>query len=71
MNIYFYGGIFDPPHNGHYEIVSKCLKLSDKFILFPTFKSPKKGTAHADIKHRLNMLEILFKNHDVFIDNYV
>ena len=70
MNIYFYGGMFDPPHRGHYEIVRKCSKISDKFILFPTYKSPKKSKTYVDIKHRLKMLEILFNNLDVFIDDF-
>ena len=69
MKIFFFGGTFDPPHIGHYMIVKKCLKLCDKFIFFPTNKSPGKvDSPIADSNHRLNMLKILFKNRKVNID---
>jgi len=63
MNIFFYGGTFDPPHIGHYNIVEYCLDLCENFIIIPAKQSPfKKTKPEASKIHRLNMLNILFEN---------
>jgi len=70
MNLFFFGGAFDPPHMGHYEIANKCLKLADKVIVIPNNLSPENKSLKAEASHRVEMLKILFKNTDVIIDNY-
>ena len=69
MKIFFYGGTFDPPHLGHSNIVKYCLNHCDKFIIIPNKKSPDKlNSSISEIKHRLNMLKLLFANPKVSID---
>ena len=60
MNLFFFGGAFDPPHMGHYEIANKCLKLADKVIVIPNNLSPENKLLKAEAYHRVEMLKILF-----------
>ena len=71
MKIFFYGGTFDPPHNGHKLIVDYCLNKCDKIVLVPNRKSPhKKLVPFASEKHRKQMLNILFNNKKIEICNF-
>jgi cytidyltransferase-like protein len=42
--IAFYGGSFDPPHNGHLTIARKLTELFalDEFVFVPAFHAPHK-----------------------------
>ena len=42
MKLIFFGGSFDPPHRGHFEIIKYFSKKCDKFIIMPAFQSPLK-----------------------------
>tara|TARA_B110000263_G_C15149366_1_gene437096 strand:- start:1 stop:576 length:576 start_codon:yes stop_codon:yes gene_type:complete len=71
MKIFFYGGTFDPPHIGHKKIIEALLPRCDKIIIFPAKKSPfKKVYPIASNIHRINMLNLLFENNKVIIDDY-
>ena len=71
MKIFFYGGTFDPPHIGHQKIIEALLPRCDKMIIFPAKKSPfKKVYPIASNIHRINMLNLLFENNKVIIDDY-
>ena len=71
MRIFFYGGTFDPPHIGHEKIIETLLPRCDKIIIFPARKSPfKKTYPIASSIHRINMLNLLFENNKILIDNY-
>jgi len=70
MNLFFFGGTFDPPHIGQYEIANKCLKLADKVLVIPNSLSLENKLLQTDIFHRVEMLKILFKNTDVIIDDH-
>ena len=71
MKIFFYGGTFDPPHIGHKKIIEALLPRCDKMIIFPAKKSPfKKVYPIASNIHRINMLNLLFENNKVIIDDY-
>lgn len=68
MKIFFFGGTFDPPHNGHQTIVNYCLEKCDKLILVPNKKSPhKKNHPNASAKQRKKMLSILFTHNKINI----
>ncbi len=59
--IVLYGGSFNPPTIGHFNLVKE---LNDKFvikkiIIIPSFKSATKKLL--DFKHRLTMLNMMFK----------
>ena len=69
MNIFFFGGSFDPPHKGHFEIVSKCAKLSDKLIIFPNKISLEKKV-NVESKHRINMLKFMVNQNNIEIDDF-
>lgn len=61
ITICFYGGAFDPVHNGHIHFAKHIVDTfnPDAFIFIPTYFSPYKGTQkYADDSHRLQMLEI-------------
>ena len=71
MKTLFFGGTFDPPHIGHEKIVEFCLGVCDKLVILPNEKSPhKQYTAKASSMHRFNMLNLLFDNEKVIIDEY-
>lgn len=70
MNLFFFGGTFNPPHIGHYEVADKCLKLADKVIVIPNKLSPENKSIQIDAFHRFEMLKILFKNTNVVIDKF-
>ena len=73
MKIFFFGGCFDPPHRGHYEIIRKCSKQCDQLLLIPTLYSPLKNKTTSTAPHDiLQMLELLIQNidHPIKIDKY-
>ena len=71
MNIFFYGGTFDPPHVGHKMIVEYLLPLCDKLILIPAKKSPfKKKSPIANGIERIDMLKLLFNDPKIEVDDF-
>ena len=75
MNIFFYGGSFDPPHLGHLKMIETCLDQFDvsRFIIIPTNQSPlKKNRPFASSFHRIEMLKLLVKKFEkkIIIDDY-
>ena len=66
MNLYFFGGSFDPPHIGHLSIIQLCVVESQQFVLIPTKKSPLKDQSPvASAHHRIRMLELLISKIDL------
>ena len=60
MNIYFFGGSFDPPHRGHLKIIQTCSNKCQQFIIMPSKQSPLKDRIpKASALHRIRMLELL------------
>ena len=73
MKLFFFGGCFDPPHKGHFEIIHRCLSICDQFILMPTVYSPLKIIeSRTDSFHILQMLKLIIKDleRDIEIDTY-
>ena len=73
MNLYFFGGSFDPPHIGHLSIIQLCIIKSQKFVLIPTKKSPFKDQIPlVSVHHRVRMLELLISkiDHPIIIDDW-
>lgn len=62
MNLYFYGGSFDPPHLGHKKIVSYFSNRCDELLLIPAYHSPLKSYEPVSYLHRKEMLKIMFNN---------
>ena len=59
--IAFYGGSFDPPHNGHLTIARKLSELFalDEFTFIPAFHAPhKKDKKPTSAFHRFAMLSL-------------
>ena len=59
--IAFYGGSFDPPHNGHLTIAEKLLEVFalDEFVFIPAFHAPhKKDKKPTSAFHRFAMLAL-------------
>lgn len=63
MKIGIFGGCFNPPHKKHISIALDLLNegMVDKVIYVPTGNTYKKENL-IDIKHRINMLNMLIKN---------
>lgn len=60
MNLCFFGGTFDPPHNGHLQIAQYCLNTFDHFLFIPAAQSPfKKKSPQASGIQRMQMLKLL------------
>lgn len=59
----FYGGTFDPPHSGHYNLLRQTLRREhfDRIVVMPTALPPHKKAAHylSDEK-RLGAVKMLF-----------
>ena len=73
MNIFFFGGSFDPPHKAHKMIYKNCIKLCDKFLFIPSAQTPGKSEPTADGKLRVEMLKTIIDHQDkdkVVIDSY-
>ena len=73
MKLIFFGGCFDPPHKGHYEIIRKCAIKCHQFIVMPTLNSPLKNrTSSTASYHILQMLELLIQDIEstIEIDEY-
>lgn len=63
MKLCFFGGTFDPPHNGHLQIALHCLNAFDRFLFIPAAQSPlKQKTPIASGIHRIKMLKLLIKD---------
>ncbi len=61
--IAIFGGSFDPPHYGHYDIVKNLEKNFDRVIVVPSYISPfKQGDVDAekDAKTRLKLCKSFF-----------
>lgn len=65
MRLIIFGGTFDPPHNGHIELL-KSLNFSgdDKVIVLPNYIPPHKD-AQAACEDRLNMCKLAFSDWEV------
>ena len=63
--IAFYGGSFDPPHNGHLTIARKLTELFalNEFVFIPAFHAPhKKDKKTTSAFHRFAMLCLATEN---------
>lgn len=58
--IAFYGGSFDPPHNGHLTIARRLIDLFalDEFVFIPAFHAPHKNKRPTSALHRYAMLAV-------------
>ncbi len=66
--IAFFGGSFDPVHNGHL-ILAQDIKENfgfEKIIFIPAYISPLKKKHYAKPEHRLEMLKIAIRDIDHF-----
>jgi len=63
LQVAIYGGSFDPPHLGHYEIVIKALETLDidKLVVLPNFLNPWKRSTQFSPEERLYLLKKIFK----------
>lgn len=59
LKIAIFGGSFDPPHYGHYDIVKNLERTFDSVIVVPSFVSPFKSGAD-DARSRLSLCKKLF-----------
>ena len=62
MRIAFFGGTFDPPHNGHLELARHILKqgITDRILFVPAYDPPHKSDQEiSPFANRLAMLELL------------
>ncbi|MFA6434388.1 MAG: bis(5'-nucleosyl)-tetraphosphatase (symmetrical) YqeK [Elusimicrobiales bacterium] len=64
QRIIIYGGTFDPPHKGHFELIRAALAELDPAVLYvvPGFRSPFKAAPCAPFGDRAAMLRAGFKS---------
>ena len=64
MNLYLFGGTFDPPHLAHKKIIEHFMKKSDLFVISPSYKSPLKNKPpHVSFFHREKMIKLMLHSH--------
>ncbi|MCB4748185.1 MAG: nicotinate (nicotinamide) nucleotide adenylyltransferase [Sulfurovum sp.] len=64
LTVAVFGGSFDPPHQGHQQIVIEVLKHLniDKLIILPTYLNPFKSSSLSDASQRFEWCKDLFSN---------
>jgi len=64
QKIVIYGGTFDPPHRGHFALISAALKALDPAVLYvvPGLRSPFKDQPCAPFRERAAMLSAGLKS---------
>ena len=73
MNIFFFGGSFDPPHKAHKLIYKNCIELCEKFIFIPSSQTPGKCKPIVEGHLRIEMLKSIIDKEDrekVIIEPY-
>ncbi len=68
-----FGGSFDPPHQGHQEIVRKAVETLDidRLIVVPAYLNPFKDRSLASAEKRLEWCHLLFEDiPKVSVDDY-
>ena len=69
MKLGFFGGSFNPPHNGHKKIIKNCVNHFNKCLIIPNKVSPDKiQKSSINSLHRIEMLNLLFDKDKVEID---
>lgn len=69
MNVCLFGGTFDPPHIGHFNIAESILDefSIDKFLFIPSFIPPDKiNKPYSAAEHRLAMLKLTIADNPRF-----
>lgn len=59
---YFFGGSFDPWHNGHSEIVSALLAKKEGKILIAPAQNPWKNKGFLSLEEKIFLIKELYKN---------
>ena len=64
MNLFFFGGAFDPPHIAHKKIITYFADTRDQLLIVPSYISPfKTNNPRASFEHRKNMLKIMLSDY--------
>lgn len=66
MKLAFFGGTFDPIHNGHIALAKAVSDQVDKILFCPAAQSPFKGPTVASAKHRLEMVRLAIRDEPKF-----
>ncbi|MDU0355461.1 nicotinate-nucleotide adenylyltransferase [Paraglaciecola aquimarina] len=63
-----FGGTFDPIHSGHIYPTIQAAKLTqiEKIAMIPCYIPTHKSSASVTSQHRLNMIELVCQQHDIF-----
>ena len=63
MNLYLFGGAFDPPHLGHNEIIKYFAQKADILLISPSYFSPlKRKRPQVNYDHRRNMIKLMLES---------
>ncbi len=68
MTVALCPGSFDPPTNGHIDVIRRCLGIFDELVI-AIVRNPSK-TPLFDAAERVAMIESLFKDDPVEVDSF-
>jgi len=67
LRIGIFGGSFDPPHNGHVNLLTTATQKikTDKVLIIPTGTPPHKEISATPFAERFKMAQLAFPNYEV------
>jgi len=69
MRLAIYPGSFDPPTNGHLDIINRSLRLFDKVVVAVAF-NPGKGSALFSVDERKSLIQACIQDPRLEVDSF-
>lgn len=61
-----FGGMFNPIHNGHIDVINSASKILEKVWIIPSYQNPLKEISKTSISDRVNMLKLTTMTNHIY-----